>query len=139
MTSTPTAALDVTSAVLCALSGDRITLGVPGTSYQLDFRLAGPAGDLITRLGKRVRCRIEGKALRMHVAAAGGRFIEPVYGHPRIVQGTVAAIDAKANRVLVDLCVPVWFAVADGQTASEFTVGQMVNMYVESGMTCTIV
>ncbi|MFO0830125.1 MAG: hypothetical protein U0572_18430 [Phycisphaerales bacterium] len=125
---------DVVRAVLASKSDDSVVLAIPGTSYRLTFKTSGP---IPAQEGKHVKGRIHGKALRMHVAHAGGAFIEPVYGQPRIVQGRVRAIDSAANRVLVDIAVPAWLSVAEGQSASEFAVGQLVNMYVESGMTFT--
>lgn len=126
---------DLCRLVLESASDGRVELTVPGTSYRLRLQLGGPQRTVSAQPGKRIRGRIEGRALRMHVAAAGGAFIEPVHGHPRIVQGRVVAVEG--NRVLVDMAVPAWLTVAEGQSASEFEPGQLVNMYVESGMTFT--
>ena len=125
---------DVCRAVLESKSDDLVVLTIPGTSYRLHFK---PGARITKEPGKRIIGTISGKALRIHAAAAGGKFIEPIYGHPRIVQGTVVAIDTTANRLLIDMVVPVWLVVPNGQTTNEFSVGQMVNMYVESGMTFT--
>jgi hypothetical protein len=128
---------DVCRAILEAKSDEEIVLSLPGTSYRLHLKPTVPAASIATEIGKRIRGVVRGKAQRMHAAAAGGRFIEPVYGHPRIVQGTVLATDAAANRVLIEMVIPAWLEVADGQKASEFAPGTLVNMYVESGMTFT--
>ncbi|MDZ4831560.1 MAG: hypothetical protein SGJ09_15345 [Phycisphaerae bacterium] len=111
-----------------------IVLSIPSTAYRLHFKLAGR---VTTVVGKRITGTIRGKAMRIHPASAGGQFIEPVDGHPRIVQGVVVTVDAAANRLLIDMAVPAWIVVAEGQLASDFVVGQTVNMYVESGMTFT--
>lgn len=111
-----------------------VVLSIPGTSYRLHLRLTGRA---TTPVGKRITGTIRGKAMRIHAATAGGQFIEPVDGHPRIVQGVVVTVDTAANRLLIDMAVPAWIVVAEGQLASDFGVGQTVNMYVESGMTFT--
>lgn len=117
--------------------GDQIVVSIPGTSYRLHLTPTVPASSIGAADGKRMKGIVRGKAQRMHLASAGGRFIEPVYGHPRIVQGTVLSIDPEHNRVLVQMVIPAWLDLAEGQKASEFAAGQLVNMYVESGMTFT--
>ena len=72
----------------------------------------------------------------MHRADAGGRFIEPVHGQPRIVQGTVSRVDAANDRLLMDIVIPMWITVetgVTGQSASDFQTGELLNFYLESG------
>ncbi|MCA9286459.1 MAG: hypothetical protein KDA22_14630 [Phycisphaerales bacterium] len=123
-------------AVLRLVSADEqaTVATVPGTDYALRFAPSPDPSSLVESIGRRVTGRIEGRALRLHRASAGGRFIEPADGHPRIVQGTVAAIDGVANRVLLRAVVPMWLTVHEGQSATAFKVGDMLNCYVESGM-----
>jgi hypothetical protein len=128
---------DVSRVVLESKSDELLVVSIPGTSYRLHLKPTVPAQAIAMSEGKRMRGVVRGKAQRMHAATAGGRFIEPVDGHPRIVQGTVLSIDPTNNRVLVEMVIPAWLDVAPGQKASEFAAGQLVNMYVESGMTFT--
>jgi hypothetical protein len=100
----------------------------------LRFTQAGPTA---VHPGKRVKGVVRVKALRMHKAEAGGAFIEPIMGQPRIVQGVVRGVDAGANRLLVDVVVPMWVEPFDGQQATEFTAGDMVNFYAQSGASFT--
>ena len=58
-------------------------------------------------------------------------------GQPRIVQGVVRGVDQASNRLLCDVVVPMWVEPFDGQQATEFTAGDMVNFYVQSGITFT--
>ena len=76
-----------------------------------------------------IRCAI--------LTGAGGNFIEPLDGRPRIVQGTVLAIDPTANEVLLDLVVPIRLEMFEGQSAGEFATGEMVNFYMHPGATFT--
>ncbi len=122
---------------LVELHEDKIVIGVPGTEYQVHLVSTAPAGAITTAVGKRIKGTIHARALRMHASSAGGRFIEPVWGPPRIVSGTVLGVDADQNRLLVDVSLPMWVAMHDGQQADAFTSGQMVNFYVESGATFT--
>ncbi|MFZ4466646.1 MAG: hypothetical protein ACOYO7_06265 [Phycisphaerales bacterium] len=121
----------------------RVRVTVPGTAYRLDFVFAGDAAMLQQRLAARgagaVRLggTVRGRALRAWQATAGGCFIEPVWGTPRIVQGRVLAIDVNANAVLIDLAVPAWIEMEASQPAGQWQTGDMLNFYVESGMTFT--
>jgi hypothetical protein len=107
---------------------------VPGTGYRLTLQV--PEG-FDAPIGRRIRGRVRGRALRMHRTGAGGNFIEPLDGRPRIVQGTVLAIDPAADEVLMDLVVPIRLEMFEGQSASEFATGEMVNFYMHPGATFT--
>ena len=107
---------------------------VPGTGYRLTLQV--PEG-FDAPIGRRIRGRVRGRALRMHRTGAGGNFIEPLDGRPRIVQGTVLAIDLAADEVLMDLVVPIRLEMFEGQSASEFATGEMVNFYMHPGASFT--
>lgn len=111
----------------------RVRLAVPRYEYRLELVLDGDPAALQARVGKSVQGVIRGRALRMWKASAGGCFIEPVWGHPRIVQGRVLATDLERNAVLLDLVVPAWFELEPSQGAAAFQTGDMLNFYVESG------
>lgn len=138
MTASPTPtsaappATDTTRLIVLEAGNGRVTLGIPKTEYRLDVATAAalPA----SALGRRSTGRLVGRALRLHPASAGGRFIEPVDGHPRIVQGSVLAVDAATRGILIDAVVPMWLRTADDQPLEQFALGAMVNCYVESGM-----
>lgn len=106
-------------------------VSVPHTEYLLRLHLKGSCH---AAPGKRVSGTITGQAQKLSRALAGGEFIEPVCGHPRIVQGRVRATDAGTNRVLVQAVVPMWVTPAAGQSATEFRAGDFVNFYLESGV-----
>ena len=125
---------DLVRGTLESANGNEITISLPGTDYRLRFTQAGPTA---VHPGKRVKGVVRMKALRMHKAEAGGAFIEPIMGQPRIVQGVVRGVDAGANRLLVDVVVPMWVEPFDGQQATEFTAGDMVNFYAQSGASFT--
>lgn len=133
----PTTVSDVARVVLeQVIPGQppRVLLSVPRYEYRIDLVLDGDPSALAGQEGRRVTGIIRGKALRMWAARAGGCFIEPVWGHPRIVQGRVLATDLERNEVLLDLVVPMWFTPAPGQNVSSFQTGDMLNFYVESGV-----
>ena len=137
MNASPTASRDACSLVLLSIrEGGELELGVPGTEYRLHLACEGDPARLVPHpASKRVKGTVHGKALKLSKAHGGGRFIEPLWGHPRIVQGTVIESDAAGNRLLVDLAMPAWLTLEAGQSTAEFPRGTLVNMYLASGMT----
>ena len=123
--------------VLKSVSDERLVLAVPGTDYELSLVPTVPASSIETPPGKRIRGTVTARALRIHAAIGGGRFIEPVYGAPRIVAGTVLVIREDERRVLVDAVVPMWVSWADEQDVAALQPGRLVNFYVESGTAFT--
>jgi len=125
--------------VLEELGDEHLVLGVPGTEYRLRLAIAADRSKMASHVGRRIKGHIHATALWMHAAQAGGRFVEPVWGAPRIVSGTVLTVDEAKNRLLVDVSVPMWVTLADGQQATDFGKGQIVNFYVTSGTSFELV
>ena len=115
----------------------RVRIAPTGTAYRIELVLDGDAGALASRVGKRISGTVRGRALRAWHATAGGCFIEPVWGMPRIVQGRVLAVDVQSNAALLDLAFPAWVAMEPSQAAGGFQTGDMLNFYVESGASFT--
>jgi len=124
---------EIARGILESLSDHALVLSAPGTDYQLHLTPSVPASQIATPPGKRIKGTIHARALRMFTAAGGGRFIEPIWGEPRIVAGYVLAVDQPTNRVLVDAAVPMWMTLEPRQSADSFKVGELVNCYVASG------
>jgi hypothetical protein len=109
-------------------------ISVPGTEYVLRLHLKGATS---VAPGKRISGVITGSAQKVHRASAGGEFIEPVEGHPRIVQGRVRESDPTGNRLLLQAVVPMWISLSADQSARSFLPGDIVNFYMESGVVFT--
>jgi hypothetical protein len=122
---------------LVSVSDEKLVLSIPGTEYRLDLVPTVPAASIGVAPGKRIRGVINASALRIHAAAGGGRFIEPVYGAPRIVAGVILQVDEERQRALVDVTVPMWVHWDPGQDTSVLQVDQLVNFYVRSGTSFT--
>lgn len=122
---------------------ERVVLGVHGTDYLLELTPTIPRERFPkprSRRNRRIRGVVHGRALKLHHAKAGGRFVEPVHGQPRIVQGTVYEVDGPNDRLLMDVVVPMWITVESevtGQVASDFAQGDLLNFYLESGTSFT--
>jgi len=117
--------------ILVDKNDGKLVVGLPGTEYRLHLVPTIDAQEITTAPGKRIRGEIQARALKVHRAKAGGKFIEPMWGEPRIVQGTVLAVEP--NRVLVDVAVPMWVELTNGQKPEGLEPGEMVNFYVCSG------
>ncbi|CAG0991025.1 hypothetical protein PHYC_02298 [Phycisphaerales bacterium] len=110
-----------------------IKVSVPNTSYELHLR---PTAEIATPLGKRILGVIRVEARRIDATGTGGKFVEPVFGRPRRVQGTV--IRAEGGAVVVDAGVPIHLVPTDArQRPEQFQLGQMVGCDVLDGATFT--
>jgi len=109
-----------------------IIFSVPDTSYELHLSLMGN----VPPIGKRLIGTIRAQAQRMDVVRTGGRYIEPVMGRPRRVQGVVVRVENGA--VVVEAGVPIHVTPTDPrQTAAQFQPGDFVSFDVKDGATIT--
>ncbi|MFM9994181.1 MAG: hypothetical protein ACKVU4_00100 [Phycisphaerales bacterium] len=99
------------------------------TNYELHLLATGP---IHTPVGKRLIGTIHAKAKRIDTVDTGGRYVEPVYGRPRRVQGTVVAVEG--GEVVVDAGMPIHCTPTDArQQASGFAPGDFVSFDVLDG------
>ena len=116
-----------------ATTPEFLKLTFPNTSYELHVL---PAGPIATPPGKRIIGTIRARARRIDTVETGGRYIEPVYGRPRRIQGTVIAIAGDA--IVVDAGVPIHVTPTHpNQKASDFREGQFVSFDALDGATFT--
>lgn len=110
-----------------------ISMAFANTSYELHLI---PTGPINAEAGKRLIGVIRAQATRIDETGTGGRFVEPVYGRPRRVQGTVVAVEGGA--IVVDAGMPIHVVPTDPrQRAEQFTPGQFVGFDVLDGATFT--
>lgn len=112
-----------------------IVLSILNTSYELHLR---PTGEIRTPVGKRIVGTIHARARRVDVVETGGRFVEPVEGRPRRVQGAVIDASEAAGSITVNAGVPIVCTLTDErQKPSQFEVGVVVSFDVLDGATFT--
>lgn len=123
---------DVVRGTLLERHGDMIVLGLSGTDYRLHLQTDG---GLDADVGKPIAGRIAARARRVDRVRRGGRFVEPLYGRPRRLQGTIVATDDAANALTVRCggACPFVCTLTAGQRAADFTVGALVGFDVERG------
>lgn len=110
---------------------ERIVIEFPNTNYRLELV---PTGPMTTQVGKRIIGTIHAQARRIDVVDTGGRYVEPVYGTPRRVQGAVIAV--QDNAIVVNAGMPIHCTPTDPrQKASDFALGALVSFDVLPGAT----
>jgi len=119
---------------LAEKADDRLVLTIPGTSYRLHL---APAGAVAADPGDRIAGVIKAQARRVDVVPAGGRFVEPVFGRPRRVQGRIVGGDTAGNTIWVMAGGPTLVCTLTDarQKAGNFKLGQLVSFDVEPGAT----
>ncbi|MCC6661276.1 MAG: hypothetical protein IT437_10365 [Phycisphaerales bacterium] len=110
-----------------------VVFTVPNTDYEMHLV---PTAEVRTRPGKRLVGTIRARARRIDVVLTGGRYVEPVWGRPRRVQGSVVAVEPDA--VVVDAGMPIHCVPTDPrQKPADFAPGQFVSFNVMDGATFT--
>jgi hypothetical protein len=110
-----------------------IELGLYNSDYRLHLL---PSGEITAAVGKRVLGVIRAEAKRVDIVRSGGKYVEPVMGRPRRVQGRVVETDTSRNAITVDAGAPFVCRLTDHrQRASDFEAGQFVSFDVLSGAT----
>lgn len=118
-----------------AARNECIRLALLGTSYDLHLI---PTAPISTPVGKRLVGSIRAKARRVDVVKSGGRYVEPVIGRPRRIQGSILAIDPERNTILIDASLPIHCELTDPrQRAEDFAPGQFVSLDALDGATFT--
>ncbi len=116
---------------------EKIVLALPGTDYQLLLMVATSVSDQLPEAGSptRITGTIHAQARRIDVVPRGGRYIEPVNGRPRRLQGRLVAINPRPGTIAVQ-CAPgcvVLVMPLSPQTPANFAEGQLVSFDVEPG------
>lgn len=125
---------NIARGILAAADDDQIILAIPGTDYQLKLKVYQRPS---TEIGKRITGTIRAEARRIDVVKTGGRYVEPVMGRPRRVQGEIVAIDPGAQTVTVHAGVPIMCKTDGRQRAEQFQVGDFVSFDVLPGANFT--
>ena len=131
MTTAARAQDDLATGLLAEIGDGTIVLGLRGTAYRLQLAVSGP---VTAEVNKPITGRITVQARRVDAVGRGGRYIEPIYGRPRRLQGTVIDTDAAANSITVRCGgIPFVCRLMPNQKAGQFRVGQLVGFDAEPG------
>ncbi len=101
-----------------------ITLRVPGSNYANSFALADTAAPLTP--GERIRGTIHAPAWKIDSVELGGNYVEPLFGRPRRMQGTILSVNVASNELTVQVGYEATVRLPDLAKASDYKVGQRV-------------
>jgi hypothetical protein len=114
-------------------TADLVVINLPGTQYELHLRPTGPAE---SSPQGRVRGIVRVPVWKLDTVTAGGAYIEPVYGRPRRVQGSVIGFEPGTNSVIVDICgKPIIGDLPPRWSAASVAPGSRVGLDVQEGGT----
>ena len=101
-----------------------VTLRVPGANYRNSFVFHGqPAG---LPVGARVRGTIHAPAWKVDCVELGGNYVEPLFGRPRRMQGTILSVNTARNELTVQVGYEATVKLPKGAKAETFKVGERV-------------
>lgn len=118
----------IAEGVLVDKGDDFIVLAVPGTNYELRLLVPSP---IDAPVGSKLRGRVRVRARRIDKIKAGGRYIEPVAGRPRRIQGRVTSVDEVNDVLVVRAAIPINCRTNGIQRAGMFTVDHLVSFDID--------
>jgi hypothetical protein len=101
-----------------------VTLRVPGSNYRNSFVFNGDPA-LLTP-GTRVRGTIHAPAWKVDRVELGGNYVEPLYGRPRRMQGTILSVNTARNELTVQVGYEATVKLPAGDKADTFKPGERV-------------
>ncbi len=133
MTDSPSTAnaVPTVSGKLLEHTEGQIVLGLPETDYRMKLvlEIALPVG-----VGHKITGTIHATARRVDVIPAGGRYVEPVFGRPRRVQGRIVGGHGPSRTIYVKAGPTLICTLSDErQSPEQFSIGQLVSFDVEAG------
>jgi hypothetical protein len=110
--------------IVDSLADNVITLRIPPTNYRNSFLLK--PGSPVTADGVRVRGTIHAPAWKVDRVDLGGNYVEPLYGRPRRMQGTILSVNPATNELTVQVGYEVTVKLPEKYKAADFQPGQRV-------------
>src|ERR1051325_4067891 len=111
--------------IVDSIENGTITLRVPGSNYRNTFAFHGDAPrDLAP--GTRVRGAIHAPAWKVDHVELGGNYVEPLYGRPRRMQGTILAVNPASNELTVQVGYEATVKLPDSAKAETFKPGERI-------------
>jgi hypothetical protein len=100
-----------------------VTLAVPNSNYKNSFKLAGGS---LPAAGGKVRGTIHAPAWKAEKVELGGNYVEPLFGRPRRMQGTILAVKSTTNELTVQVGYEVTVKLPAKYKAADFAVGERI-------------
>ena len=100
-----------------------VTLKTPNNNYRNSFKL--PEGLTLTA-GQRITGTIHAPAWKVDRVDLGGNYVEPLFGRPRRMQGTILAVNTDTNELTVQTGYDVIVKLPPQYQAANFQLGTRV-------------
>ena len=110
--------------IVDSVENGTITLRVPGMNYRNSFAIKGNGDGLSP--GSRVHGTIHAPAWKVDRVELGGNYVEPLFGRPRRMQGTILAVNPASNELTVRVGYDATVKLPEKYRAADFQVGQRV-------------
>src|SRR5690348_1949327 len=104
--------------VVEAVENGIVTLKVPGSNYRNSFVFHGDPAALA--VGGRVRGSIHAPAWKVDRVELGGNYVEPLFGRPRRMQGTILSVNSAKNELTVQVGYEATVKLPAGASAETF-------------------
>jgi len=101
-----------------------VTLRAPGTNYCNSFVFHGDPSSLT--VGARVRGTIHAPAWKVDRVELGGNYVEPLFGRPRRMQGTILSADNVRNELTVQVGYEATVKLPASLNANAFKPGERI-------------
>lgn len=111
--------------IVDSVDRDRVTLRAPSLNYRNTFVIA-PEAAAGLKAGASVRGKIHAPAWKIDRVELGGNYVEPLYGRPRRMQGTILAVNPQANELTVRVGYEATVRLPERDKAADYQVGQRV-------------
>src|ERR1700744_3798602 len=111
--------------IVDAVTDGTITLRVPGANYRNTFLIKGASAESLV-VGHRIDGTIHAPAWKADHVDLGGNYVEPLFGRPRRMQGTILASNPATNELTVQVGYEVTVKLPERYKAADFLPGQRV-------------
>ncbi len=108
-----------------SIQDNLITLAAPPSNYRNTFTLKSENASVLT-IGERVRGTILAPAWKVDRVDLGGNYVEPLFGRPRRMQGTILSNNPAANELTVQVGYEVTVKLPDRYKAADYLPGERV-------------
>jgi hypothetical protein len=102
------------------------TLRVPGMNYRNAFGVKSSPGATGIKPGERISATIHAPAWKVDRVELGGNYVEPLFGRPRRMQGTILSVNSAANELTVQVGYEVTVRLPAKYKAADYKPGERV-------------
>jgi len=104
------------------IENETVTLRTPNANYRNTFTTKTTS----LKPGDRITAKILATAWKVDRVELGGNYVEPLFGRPRRMQGTILSVDATRNELTVQVGYEVTVKLPSKYQAADYHVGDRI-------------